>query len=485
MSVGRYIKIGLFFVGLGTAGVVYLVKAGDGFSPINTKMYEVVVDDATGLSTNSNVYLAGVPVGKIRAIDLTGNRAKLRVAFLKDVEIRNNARITKQPSSLLGTSRLAIFPGTEDAPALQAGGMISSAPASGDFSSTMNTVNAVGTQVQAMLDEFQKTHMQLLAATLESIKSVSAKVDERSTEELNRVSRILEASALVAERLEKVTRDREGDVAVSLAAARAALENIQAITQTIRGGQGNVGKVVNDEELYDRLLAIAQRTEEAADNLNQALVSINKLAVNADGVVSDAKDIVAKANGLGVQVDVNSAYRINSTTGSGAASLILVPRTQDRWYRFGITGAPMGVTSTTVTETDSGGSSSTKTEKVTKNGVYFDAELARKIGPVTVRGGMLESSAGIGLDYQPISVLGLSAELFDLRSGSAPNLQAYATLYPFFDPKGASWWNWIYLRGGVRNALDSDKRDFFIGGGVRFADEEVRGLVGLMPLAAK
>ncbi len=484
MSVARYIKIGIFFVGLGSAGMVYLVKAGDGFSAINTKMYEVVIDDATGLSTNSNVYLAGVPVGKIRAIDLAGNQARLRVAFLKDVDIRNDARISKQASSLLGTSELAIYPGTMESPVLEPGGRISSAAASGDFGGTMATVGALGIQLQEMLAEFQKTHMQLLAATLASIQSISAKVDERSAQEMDRISRILEASAIVAERLERVSREREGDVAASLTEARAAVENIRAITQTIRDGDGNVGKAVNDEELYDRLLAIAERTEEAAVNLNKALLSVDKLVNNADGVISDAGDIVAKANGLGVQVDVNSSYRFASGSGDGAASLILMPRTQDRWYRFGVTGAPDGVRSTTTTETSSGGATTRTEETKTRSGVYFDAELARRIGPVTVRGGMLESSAGVGVDYQPFPLLSVSAELFDFGNDDGPNLRSYATVYPFFDPKGASWWNWVYFRGGVRSALDPDKRDYFLGGGVRFADEEIRGLVGLLPLAS-
>jgi phospholipid/cholesterol/gamma-HCH transport system substrate-binding protein len=56
------------------------------------------------------------------------------------------------------------------------------------------------------------------------------------------------------------------------------------------------------------------------------------------------------------------------------------------------------------------------------------------------------------------------------------------TFYPFFDPDGEKPWNWIYLRGGMSNILNN-RRDFFIGGGVRFADREVKGLVGLLPAA--
>ncbi|HRS03103.1 MAG TPA: MlaD family protein, partial [Treponema sp.] len=100
MNISRYIKIGLFFITIGTAGTVYIVRSTDGFNDFNTKVYEVAIDDATGLSTNSKVYLAGVPVGKIQAIDLHGDTAILRVAFLKSVEIRQDASLQRKPSSI-------------------------------------------------------------------------------------------------------------------------------------------------------------------------------------------------------------------------------------------------------------------------------------------------------------------------------------------------------------------------------------------------
>jgi len=58
------------------------------------------------------------------------------------------------------------------------------------------------------------------------------------------------------------------------------------------------------------------------------------------------------------------------------------------------------------------------------------------------------------------------------------------TYLPFFDPKSNKPWNWLYFSGGINDALNSD-RDFFLGAGLRFADEEVRGLVGLVPLVGK
>jgi phospholipid/cholesterol/gamma-HCH transport system substrate-binding protein len=115
MNVSRYVKIALFFICLGTAGAVFIVMSADGLNSFNTKIYDVTLD-AAGLSIRFQVYLAGVPVGKVRAINLEGKKAHLKVAFLKDVEIRGDAKIARKSSSPLGISILTLAPGTERTP---------------------------------------------------------------------------------------------------------------------------------------------------------------------------------------------------------------------------------------------------------------------------------------------------------------------------------------------------------------------------------
>jgi phospholipid/cholesterol/gamma-HCH transport system substrate-binding protein len=259
MNVQRYVKIGLFFLSLGVSGTAYVILAGDGFSAWNTKEYEVLLDDATGLSINSKVFMAGVPVGKIQEISLDEGRAVLRVAFLKDVEIRGDARISRQASSLLGTSILALNPGTPETPILREGGRVESASAGGDFRTTLTAANDLSAQIGAILAEFQERHMVLLAASLETINSLGTKLDQRSAAELDRVSRILESAALIAERFEQVTRDREGDIDASVLEVRSALENIREITEAVKRGDGNLGRAFADDELYESLLSTAKK----------------------------------------------------------------------------------------------------------------------------------------------------------------------------------------------------------------------------------
>ncbi len=484
MSVMRYVKVGLFFISLGVAGTGYVVMSTDGFNRFNTKDYEVVMADATGLSTNSKVYLAGVPVGKIRAIDLTGDQALLTVSFLKDVEIRGDATVARKSSSILGTSILALTPGTAQSAVLKPGDRIR--PTAGETSMTalLGSTQDLSAQVSDMIREFQENQMKLLAVSLETFNSIAKKLDERSDAELERVSRILESTAAITERMDAILAEREGDINSSATDIAAAIANLRAITEEIRGGRGNLGKTLYDDGLYDALLKTAEETNVAATKLQEALDSVNRLATNADGVVRDAGSIVSKANGLGVQVNAAGRYGVLSSAFRGGASLRLEPRSNDRWYRIGVNDAPDGNRTRSVTETTTASGTVREETVTTDYGVTVDAELARRIGAFTLRGGLLESTPGFGLDFTPAGWLSLSGEAFAFGGGALPNLRGTVTLYPLFDPWSNKPWNWVYLTGGVSDAL-GPKRDYFVGAGLRFADEEIRGLVGLVPLAAK
>jgi phospholipid/cholesterol/gamma-HCH transport system substrate-binding protein len=481
VSVSKYIKIALFFIVLFAGGIVYIIMSADGISGFNTRTYEAVLADATGLSTRSKVYLAGVIVGKVQDIQLTGTEARLKINFLKDVDIRQDAVISRKTNSILGTSVLSLDPGMELSPILPPGSFINTERNPGDMGALMGTVQNLGGQIAGLLDEFQKNQMALLAVSLETFNSVARKIDSNADEQLENVSRILASAAIIAERTEGLLSSGQEDINASVRDIRESLANIRSITDDLRSGRGNVGRVLNDERLYDSLLATAEQTQIAAEKLKNALISIDHLAQNVDGVVTSAGEIVDRAAGLGIQVDAGGRYDIISEQMRAGASIRLDPRSKDRWYRIGVNSAPEGVPSRTVKETTDGLGVVTREDITeTRYTVSIDAEIARRFGYLTIRGGLLESSAGIGLDVQPIPWLALSGDFFNFRTGEVPNVRGSITVYPFFDPDSDKPWNWIYLKGGITDAL-SGNRDYFFGAGLRFADREVKGLVGLAP----
>ncbi|MDR0655069.1 MAG: MlaD family protein, partial [Treponema sp.] len=249
MNITRYVRIALFFVAIGTAGTGYIVLSADGLNSFNTKTYEVVIPDATGLSTRSKVYLAGVAVGKVKEIVLTGNEACLKISLLKDVEIRQDATLSRKSSSILGTSVLALNPGQESSPIILPGTRIGTESAAGDMSGIIKMVEEMGGQISGILDEFQKNQMALLAVSLETFNSIAGKIDSQSDDQLEKISRILESTALITERTERILSRNEEEIDSSISDIRGALSNIRDITGEIREGRGNLGRSVYDDRL--------------------------------------------------------------------------------------------------------------------------------------------------------------------------------------------------------------------------------------------
>ena len=482
MKSSRYVKIALLFIVLGAGGVGYMILSTGGISFMNTQSYQTALADASGLSTRSGIYLAVVQVGQVQEIQLTGNEARLRIALHRDVEVREDAVISRRASSLLGTSVLSIYPGSEPYEILPPGSFISSVPPAGDLDSAIDMVQEMGGHINLILEDLRTTQMAFLSVTMEAISSMAQRLDAQSEAQMDRISRILESAAIIAESTERLLRGGEGDIGSSLSDIHGSLANLRVITDDIVDGRGNIGQVLYDESLYHSILSTAERTEEAAVILGEALGNISSLALSADAVINDAGEIVSRALGLGVQVDSSARYDVLAQSLRASASIRLNPLSNDRWYRIGVSSAPDGIASRKVTETfDSAGNLiSWEDSTETSYSVGIDAELARRFGVLTLRGGMLESTAGVGFDLQPVDQISISGELFHFQSGELPNLRSSVTFYPFFNPDSDNLLNWVYLRGGVNNTL-SDDRDYFLGGGLRFYDREVRGLVGLLP----
>jgi phospholipid/cholesterol/gamma-HCH transport system substrate-binding protein len=319
----------------------------------------------------------------------------------------------------------------------------------------------------------------MLSISLETFNSIAKKVDNQSEAELERISRILESTALITERMERLLARSEESGTGRGGDLYGTIENLRLITDEIRRGQGNVGQAIYDDQLYAGVLAAVRRIEEAVVKLQETLDTINSAAASAGKVIDNANVIVERATGLGIQVDTSGAYNIMAKEVQAGASIRLVPSSNDRWYRVGVSSIPGGIIANSVQEKkDSTGTVFETTE--TRNTFAIDAELARRFGLLTFRGGLLENTGGIGIDVQPLRWMSVSGEVFNFRSGEAPNLRGTVTVFPFFDPDSDKPWNWVYLKGGVNNSLASN-RDFFIGGGLRFADREIKGLVGLVP----
>ena len=498
----RAVKIGIFFVFCTVCVSLYIYKAADLFEG-ETATYYALADNALGLLRDGDVLTSGVVVGKLDKIGLEKGKAKFTLKISKELQIYENAKLEKVMESMLGTYVLSLDPGDPSAPPLAEMSYIKNVRtdtgldgAMDKATEVMETANRLvermllqenqdkiakilDTLVSATADTKQSTEnlMKLLTETLQNVSELTAKVNGRSEAEMDKFSKLLENALVVTERLTQMSDGKDEKfnetlamlekslktISDELAAARGAgesmkniAENVETITGKVANGEGTVGKLLTDEQLYNDITKVS-------------------------GKLTDYVDTML---GMQVYVDTHSNYLVRSNSFKTFFDITIQPR-PDRFYLLGVVDDPRGRVSESTTTYDMGitgdnPQSFVVTEKktVVDDKLKFNLQIGRVFGPVALRGGIFQNKAGLGIDYNPWNFLSVTAEVFDFSSKAAPNLRLQALGRPFvwtIEP-----FSWIYLTAGGE-ALINSYRDFYFGIGVRFNDNDIKQLVTTVP----
>ena len=421
----RLVKIGLFFLITAAGTVVYMMRTADRIVAKETYTVDVLMEDASGIFVDTNIRMAGVNVGKVRSITLSGGKAKLTLELSSDVELYEDARIVKSIESMLGVSALAIHPGVRQENPLRAGGMIRNSDSANMMDETFVGAANAATEAALLMSERRKflsedggyntlkeilatardmtkttsvlveKNLVILASALEDVAVITDRLSRSSGEDIDRLSAILKNTAAITERIDRLLAENDQGLSDTLAGMRdgmarlnAALDDVRSVTAKINSGEGNVGKLVNDDRLYDKIVGISTQVEE----------------------------YVNSTIGLDLQVAFQSDYLVDAADARSQFGLRLAPKGGAKYYSIGLVDTPRlsekKVTTTTVitgSDPPASGTDYTVYESERKRELLINAQIARRFGLFTLRGGVIESTVGVGLDFQPASRVSLSA----------------------------------------------------------------------------
>jgi phospholipid/cholesterol/gamma-HCH transport system substrate-binding protein len=220
-----------------------------------------------------------------------------------------------------------------------------------------------------------------------------------------------------------------------------------AIANRIDKGEGTIGKLTKDEKLYTAL------TNTVA-SLGNAVSAIDRFKF----YITLAGDYMPELPGGG--------------DGKGYFYVTLQPR-RDKYYILGIVDDPVGSVDTKLTSTDG---VTVKEEKV-EAGIEFTAQFAKRFGDTAVRAGITENSLGVGVDrFFLDDRMKLSLDGWDFR------VDEFRATNPHFRI-GADYFLFkhLFVSCGLDNLFNEDSRSVFMGGGVRFLDEDFKYIFGSLP----
>lgn len=425
------LRAGFFVIAAVAALVVMTTRLTQNqFAFKGTKTYYANISDATGLLSKTKVKMAGLDVGQLVNMELAGKHARITVEIAADLGIHSDATIAVKAIGFLGDKYLELHPGTDAKPVISEGGYIAEGTASGSLDQL--------TQKTTLLVDNLKEITDLLK---ESLKGTGDGTDG------TRLDRILDNMEQFSEGLAGV--DKLGDLADRLTEVAA---NVRDITGKVNRGEGTVGKLLTDTETVDRI----------------------------NSTISGVQKIVTRVDKLQAIIDARSAALTRVGGARSQFSLILQP-TYDKFYLFGVTARPQGVTTTTTTSrvdpTQPGATVYTEQKQETdENGVGFNFQFGKRFGDFVGRIGLFESTGGVGVDYNFLEDRAkIFAEIYRFRKGVNPqlNIGAEVSVYrPFF------------LWGGAEFLLNTVNRSVFIGGGIRFTDQDIKTLFGTVAATA-
>ncbi len=133
LSVGAFVLLGL------AAIVWFAVEAGAGV-PIGGSTYEVNArfTNIGGLKSGSQVFIAGVPVGRVEKIDLDSRYAAIvHLNVKREVHLPSDTIASVKTSGLIGDKYIALAPGA-DSKDLPPGGTITDTESAMDLESIIS-----------------------------------------------------------------------------------------------------------------------------------------------------------------------------------------------------------------------------------------------------------------------------------------------------------------------------------------------------------
>lgn len=221
------IRVGLFFI-LGIALVWVTYETLGSKSSLKASGYVLVAgfDNVKELKAGDDIRMAGVRIGAVETTRLAGPRAEAVLRIDRKFSIPGDAVATISSAGLLGTNYIALTLGSPDAPPLAPGSEIRTT-ASPDLNTIMTQLGELGGKLEGALGS----------------------VGELLKGEEGKPGLFQRLDALLADNSDKVS---------------ATLSNLQAITNKINQGEGTLGKLVNDPQLHDELLATVEQLRAAA-----------------------------------------------------------------------------------------------------------------------------------------------------------------------------------------------------------------------------
>jgi len=430
------------------------------------------------------------------------------------VPVKKDAVLYKRSESVLGDYLLDLMPGSRSAEPMPDGGQIVNVVDKTGMDQAFERLNRIADDIQSVTTSLRKVlggeegadNLQTIMRNLVDLSSNVERAIGQSGAKLNTVLDNLEGFSAS---LRQVSEDQEGNIQRIVVNVRGATEDVRDVLRTIKqivgSGEGELKESAASLKLaLGRLDSALKNVESVSAKIDQGegplgvLINDKELGARLSTTVTDATDFVDKVVSVMTEVTLRSEYHLNQSGSKNFLQLRVIPK-PDKYYLFEIVDDPRGVATeeTVLRMPPDANQRELQTQIVTRHDLKFSAQFAKRYYFATLRFGIIESTGGVGANLHFLQdALSINVDLFEFSATNKdyPRLKGYLNY---------SLLGHLLVTAGVDDALnrtirDRDLlspavrdtasrrvisgRDFFVGAGIYFTDDDLKALFTAVPM---
>jgi len=228
---------------------------------------KALFDTVQDLKVGNSVKLAGVEIGRVENIELTGDKVRVTMKLHSDAVVKTDSKATIKFTGMMGQYFVSLDFGTPDAPHV-ADGAVLATEEQPDLNAVMNKLDEAATGIENFGKSFTPdTINNLMGPLVDFVKQNSGHLGGAISNIDNITGQIAGGQGTVGKLIyEQTLYNSALDTVSNL---QSAVASAQQVISGITNGQGTVGKLVTDDTLYTATAA-------SMTNLNQILLKINQ-----------------------------------------------------------------------------------------------------------------------------------------------------------------------------------------------------------------
>lgn len=498
-------KVGLFVL-LGIVLLVYMSLRLGGIKLGRAQGYTVSVnfDSAAGLDQNASVRVAGVEVGRVKNIELKNNKAHVLLEIKKDFTIGKDFTALLTTKGLLGEKYIELIPGSPSAPPLKDGDEITHTRAYADMDKLFSMLSDVSGDIKKVtvslgnvlggpegeatlrnivnnIEDLTFRMNRIVAKNDEQLGHIINNLDQFTTM-LNNEGPALTEDLKVAvknlnEALVKTSNNLNTMIDENRGNLKDGIENLKLATLSLQQAMDTINKVTSEigpdiKQTVASVGSITKKIDNGEGTLGKML-NDDSLHRNINKTVTGINNYLEKTESFHTFIGYRGEFLFDARDTKSYFTLRIQPKT-DKYYLLEVVDDPRGKRSEETRDITVGGVTTTTVETKTTEALKFSAQIAKRFKDVVVRGGIIESTGGAGVDYYAFSDrLKLSLDAFDFGQKGNPHLKAGGTLFinKFF-----------YLTAGYDDFVSKvGLASAYLGVGLQFDDEDLKFLLSSAP----